>query len=370
MLIRRVARPMLATTFIARGVDSLRSPKPAADAARPTLDGLSKLPDPVGPNVPTDAETVAKVTAGVQIGAGLLLATGKLPRLASAALAFSVVPGSLGAHAFWNETDPERKANERRAFLADVSLIGGLIIAAVDTEGKPSLGWRGRRAARKVSDSVAGVLPSSSSGALIDSDLVDRVGQNLQSGLHVGAERGRELAQVASKRGAEFAEVASKRGAELAEVAQKRGAVLAEVARDRGAELAEVARDRGAEFADVASKRGSEWADVASKRGSEFADVASKRGDKLAKKAQKRSEKLAAEAQKRSDKLAKKAQKRGPELVSVARSRGLDLADRAIDRGYEFADLASDRGAELAETARKQAKQARKDAKKQARRLS
>lgn len=359
MLIRRVARPMLATTFIARGVDSLRSPKPAADAARPTLDGLSKLPDPVGPNVPTDAETVAKVTAGVQIGAGLLLATGKLPRLASAALAFSVVPGSLGAHAFWNETDPERKANERRAFLADVSLIGGLIIAAVDTEGKPSLGWRGRRAARKVSDSVAGVLPSSSSGALIDSDLVDRVGQNLQSGLHVGAERGRELAHVASKRGAEFAEVASKRGAELAEVAQKRGAVLAEVARDRGAELAEVARDRGAEFADVASKRGSE-----------FADVASKRGEKLTKKAQKRSEKLAAEAQKRSDKLAKKAQKRGPELVSVARSRGLDLADRAIDRGYEFADLASDRGAELAEAARKQAKQARKDAKKQARRLS
>lgn len=70
---------MLATTFIARGVESLRSPKPAADAAKPTLEGLAKLPDPVGPNVPTNAETVAKVTAGVQVGAGLLLATGKLP---------------------------------------------------------------------------------------------------------------------------------------------------------------------------------------------------------------------------------------------------------------------------------------------------
>lgn len=55
MLIRRVARPMLATTFIARGVESLRSPKPAADAAKPTLEGLAKLPDPVGPNVPTNA---------------------------------------------------------------------------------------------------------------------------------------------------------------------------------------------------------------------------------------------------------------------------------------------------------------------------
>ena len=76
MLIRRVARPMLAAVFIGQGVDALRSPKPAADAARPTLEGLQKLPDPVGTKVPTDAETFAKVNAAVQIGGGLLLATG------------------------------------------------------------------------------------------------------------------------------------------------------------------------------------------------------------------------------------------------------------------------------------------------------
>lgn len=336
---------MLATTFIARGVESLRSPKPAADAAKPTLEGLAKLPDPVGPNVPTNAETVAKVTAGVQVGAGLLLATGKLPRLASAALAFSVVPGSLGAHAFWNESDPERMASERRAFLADLSLIGGLIIASVDTEGRPSLGWRGRRAAKKVSASVSGVLPSSSNGALVDSELVDRVGHNLQSGLHVARERGAELADVASKRGAEFAEVASKRGAEFADVASKRGAVLAEVA-----------SKRGAEFADVASKRGAEFADVATKRSTEIAEVASKRG-----------EKLAAKAQKRSDKLAVKAQKRAPELATLARERSVELAERARDRSALIAELAAGRSAEIAENARQQAKQAKKQAKKQRR---
>jgi uncharacterized membrane protein YphA (DoxX/SURF4 family) len=336
---------MLATTFIARGVESLRSPKPAADAAKPTLEGLAKLPDPVGPNVPTNAETVAKVTAGVQVGAGLLLATGKLPRLASAALAFSVVPGSLGAHAFWNESDPERMASERRAFLADLSLIGGLIIASVDTEGRPSLGWRGRRAAKKVSASVSGVLPNSSNGALVDSELVDRVGHNLQSGLHVARERGAELADVASKRGAEFAEVASKRSAEFADVASKRGAVLAEVA-----------SKRGAEFADVASKRGAEFADVATKRSTEIAGVASKRG-----------EKLAAKAQKRSDKLAVKAQKRAPELATLARERSVELAERARDRSALIAELAADRSAEIAENARQQAKQAKKQAKKQRR---
>ncbi|MDT5125834.1 MAG: hypothetical protein QOH54_1478, partial [Mycobacterium sp.] len=150
---------MLAATFVGRGVEALRSPKPAADAARPTLEGLAKLPGPVGPNVPANAETVARVNGAVQIGAGLLLATGKLPRFASAALALSVVPGSLGGNTFWAETDPARKADRRRAFVADISLIGGLIIASVDTEGKPSLGWRGRRAARKVSEAVATALP-------------------------------------------------------------------------------------------------------------------------------------------------------------------------------------------------------------------
>jgi uncharacterized membrane protein YphA (DoxX/SURF4 family) len=251
---------MLAATFITRGVDAVRSPKPAADAARPTLEGLSKLPSPVGPNVPTNPETVAKVIAGVQIGAGLLLAAGRLPRLSSAALAVSVVPGSLGGHAFWNETDPTRKAAERRALITDVGLIGGLIIASVDTEGKPSLGWRGRRAARKVSDRVSGVLPSGSDsdGALIDSELVDRVGQGLQTGLHVGAERGREIAHVALERGSELADVAVERGSEFADVARERGPKLAKKARKRGTELAELARERGTELAELAQDRGSD----------------------------------------------------------------------------------------------------------------
>jgi uncharacterized membrane protein YphA (DoxX/SURF4 family) len=272
MLIRRIARPMLSAAFIGRGIDALRSPKPAADAARPTLEGLSKLPDPVGTKVPSNAETVARINAAVQIGGGLLLATGKLPRLASAALAVSVVPGSLGGHMFWNQTDPGRKADERRAFLTDVSLIGGLIIAAADTEGKPSLGWRGRNAAHKVSEAVTAALPvgAATGGALADSALADKLGH----GLHVGAERGRELAHVAAERGAEFAGVARERGAELAEVARERGAELAEVARERAPVLAEAARERGAELAEVARERGAEWAEVARERALELTDTA------------------------------------------------------------------------------------------------
>jgi uncharacterized membrane protein YphA (DoxX/SURF4 family) len=285
MLIRRIARPMLSAVFISRGVDALRSPKPAADAARPTLEGLSKLPDPVGTRVPSDAETFARINAAVQIGGGVLLASGKLPRLASAALALSVVPGSLGGHRFWSESDPQRKADERRAFLTDVSLIGGLIIAAVDTEGKPSIGWRGRRAAYKVSEAVSAALPAggAAGGALSDSALAEKVGH----GLHTGAERGRELAHIARDRGAEWAEVARERAPVLAEAARERGAEWAEVARERAPVLADVARERGAEIAEVARDRGAEWAEIARERAPELTESARERAGEFADTARK-----------------------------------------------------------------------------------
>ncbi|BBY66689.1 hypothetical protein MHEL_49320 [Mycolicibacterium helvum] len=283
---------MLAAVFIGQGFEALKSPKPAAEAARPTLEGLQKLPDPVGSGVPSDPETFARITAAVQIGGGLLLASGRLPRLASAALAATVIPANLGAHMFWDEPDQQLKAEKRRAFLTDLSLLGGLIIASADTAGKPSLGWRGRRAARKVSDAVSAGLPGSSHG-LLDNDLLDKVGPRVGHGLQVGAERGRELAVAAGERTAPLLETARKRGAELADVARERGAELADVARERGAELADVARERGAEFAEIARERGAEFADVARDQGGELAELTRARAKKANKQAKQQAKKLA-----------------------------------------------------------------------------
>ena len=124
MLIRRIARPLLSAVFIGQGVDSLRNPKPAADAARPTVEGLQALPDPVSSKMPRDAEMFARINAAIQVGGGVLLASGKMPRIASAALACTVIPGTLVAHMFWSEVDPESKARKRREFLTDLSLLG------------------------------------------------------------------------------------------------------------------------------------------------------------------------------------------------------------------------------------------------------
>ncbi|MCW2649218.1 MAG: DoxX family protein [Mycobacterium sp.] len=277
MLIRRVARPLLSAVFIGQGIEALRSPAQAAETARPTVEGLRKLPEPAATKMPQDPETLARVNAAVQIGGGLLLASGKLPRVASAALALTVVPGSLGGHLFWTESDPARKAEQRREFLTDLSLIGGLMIASVDTQGKPSLGWRSRRAAERASKAVSAALPvgAASSGAVLGA-----VGEKVSHGLQTGAERGRELADVAGERAAPLLDVARERGAELAEVAREKGAELAETARERGVVLAGVARERGAELADTARDRGGE-----------LAETARKRADKAAKKAQKKARK-------------------------------------------------------------------------------
>src|SRR6202453_2019582 len=271
MLIRRIARPLLSVAFIGQGVDSLRNPSSAAEAAAPAVGGLQALPDPIGSSIPSDPRTFAQINAAIQIGGGLLLATGKMPRGASAALALTVLPANLGAHMFWNETDKQLKAQKRREFLSDLSLLGGLMIASADTAGRPSLGWRGRRAAERLSERVSSALPGSD-----DSDFAE-LGEKIAHGLQIGAERGRELASTAAEKSAPYAETALERGRELASTAAEKSAPLAKKARKRGEELAGTARVRGAELADVAAARGSYLADEAVARGSHLADVARER---------------------------------------------------------------------------------------------
>jgi uncharacterized membrane protein YphA (DoxX/SURF4 family) len=294
MLIRRIARPLLSAAFIGQGVETLRNPAVSLDATEPTVAALRQLPEPYGEKVPSNPETAARINAAVQVAGGVLLATGKMPRVASAALAFTVIPGSLGGHLFWTESDPERKAQKRRGLLTDLSLLGGLIIAAADTAGKPSLGWRGRQAAGRISEAVSSALPlTGSDDSLLDSELADR----LAHGLHVGAERGRELAGTAAERGAPLVEAARKRGEELAHTAAEKSAPAIKKARKRarkqGAQLAETVRDRGSEWADIARDRGSEWADIARDRGSELGERAYERGSELAELARDRGEELA-----------------------------------------------------------------------------
>ncbi len=98
--------------------------------------------------IPEDAVTLVRLNAAAQIVAGLGLASGKAPRVSSAILAASLIPTTAAGHSFWNAQDPAERANQRIHFFKNVSLVGGLLIAAGDTAGKPGVAWRTRHAAK------------------------------------------------------------------------------------------------------------------------------------------------------------------------------------------------------------------------------
>ena len=138
-LVRRVARPMLAAMFVVGGLDQLKHPGAKADTARPLVE---KLAPAVG--LPDDTELLVRANGAAMVGAGALLALGRLPRIASTVLAATLVPTTVAAHSFWNEQDPKVRAQQRTQFLKNLGLLGGLLLAAVDTEGKPGLAYRAR----------------------------------------------------------------------------------------------------------------------------------------------------------------------------------------------------------------------------------
>lgn len=342
MLIRRLARPLLASTFVANGVETLMHPQSRVqEASNLVAKGQEALPSNVASSLPSDPDTLVKVTAAVQIAGGTLLALGKAPRPAALALAATVVPATLTEQNFWAETDPARKAVKRTAFLKDVSLLGGLMIAAADTAGKPSLGWRGRRAARKAAATVGGALPVGASDG-------SGKGEAVRHQLQQAAERGQELAGTVATKGAELAETTRERGPEWAEAAKHRGAELAEIAKHRGSGLAEVAKHRGSELADTVQTRGPGWTEAAKNRAAGIGDIAKQRGGELAETAQARGPVWAETAKQRAAELAEVARHRGEDLAEAAKHRGSDLAGTAQVKGPELTEVAKHRAANLA----------------------
>ncbi|MEX2619853.1 MAG: DoxX family protein [Egibacteraceae bacterium] len=142
-LVRRIARPLLASVFVPSGLDQLRRPAAAdPDAVRvgPRASALPPLGD-------LDPQTLVRVSGGVQLAAGSLLAVGRLPRMSAMALALTVVPSTFAAHRFWEVDDPAQRQQQQHHFLKNLSILGGLAIAAVDTQGRPGVGWRTRHTA-------------------------------------------------------------------------------------------------------------------------------------------------------------------------------------------------------------------------------
>lgn len=137
--VRRLARPLLASTFVLGGASALRKP-----AARVELARAAGLSDP---------EQLVRVNAATMLVGGLALATGRLPRLSSLVLAGTLVPTTVVGHPFWSETDKAKRAAQLTQFAKNLSIAGGLLVSAADTGGRESIphaaGRLSRRAARR-----------------------------------------------------------------------------------------------------------------------------------------------------------------------------------------------------------------------------
>ena len=147
-LSRLLARPMLASMFIVGGLDSVRNAQSKAETARPVTEKLVPLLQRGVPQLPSDPATLVRINGGLQVAAGAALATGRFPRLSAAVLAATLVPTTAAGHRFWEQQDPGQRAQQRVHFFKNVSMLGGLVIAAGDTEGQPGVVWRTRRAAK------------------------------------------------------------------------------------------------------------------------------------------------------------------------------------------------------------------------------
>ena len=144
-ILHLIARSMLASYFVVNGVKALRrSGQPSdeairwADSVMPVVKAL--LPGSAGDRLPSDAVEFARLHGTLQVVGGLSLATGLGRRLGATVLAATMVPQLVAENPLGGpkEDRPARLA----ATSANVALMGGTLLAAQDTQGKPSLAWR------------------------------------------------------------------------------------------------------------------------------------------------------------------------------------------------------------------------------------
>jgi putative oxidoreductase len=147
-LSRRLARPLIASGIVYAAQGVLRNPGPVAPKATRVTDKVVPLAKKAGVPLPEDTVTLVRINAAAQLVGALAIATGRAPRLGAALVATSLVPTTIAGHAFWAETDPVAKKQQTLQFFKNTSLFGAMLVVSGDTDGKPGVAWRARRAAK------------------------------------------------------------------------------------------------------------------------------------------------------------------------------------------------------------------------------
>lgn len=140
-LVRRIARPLLAAPFVFEGVRTALHPEREIDVYPQAFEqadaAIAKSSAPGFVNV----RTVVQVSGAIAAGAGVAYAANRCPRLAAVTLLATTSVGWAGRKKVW-ELRGEELTQEIQSILTDAGLLGGVLLAVVDTDGRPSLGYR------------------------------------------------------------------------------------------------------------------------------------------------------------------------------------------------------------------------------------
>jgi putative oxidoreductase len=261
---RAIARPMLAGMFIYGGLDAVRNPESKAAAAE---DVALALADPLG--LPADTASLVRLNGGVQVAGGALLALGKFPRLASIVLASSLVPTTYAGHRFWEETDQARRRQQQIHFLKNMGIFGGLIMAATDTGGRPSVTWRARRALKRTSKaSLAAKTSMAANAASVASHGAATLTSDASRAAAAGASMAAAGASLLGRRAAR----ASKRAALAGKQATLAGRQATLAGRKASRQAADVTRRTAKDAAADATKAAKRASAVAAEAGEAAAE--------------------------------------------------------------------------------------------------
>lgn len=149
MSIRTIARTLLAGIFLVGGWDSLQNPKARTEPAKEVRPIAEKM------GLPSDPVQLVKINGAAQLGGAVMLMAGWMPRLAALILGVTLVPTTLSTHRFWEIREPDQRRAQMMHALKNGSILGGLIMTALDHGGRPSVFWSTRKAAERAGSAVS-----------------------------------------------------------------------------------------------------------------------------------------------------------------------------------------------------------------------
>ncbi|GIJ00182.1 DoxX-like protein [Sediminihabitans luteus] len=169
MILRRFARPLLASWFVYEGLGAALRPAEHVAAARAGADLAAGNVEQVPELSDTQLGLLVRAHGVATVVAAGFLAIGKAPRTASLTLAALTVPLAVVNQPFTGNDRTRTERTER--FVRNLGAIGAALIAGADYEGRPGVQWRVERArkdldaTRRAKDAVTGVEKSVGRGA-------------------------------------------------------------------------------------------------------------------------------------------------------------------------------------------------------------